>query len=153
MKLRINRNTWKSGSCGEGSTMLLNRQGYQCCLGQVCSQLGVPDDRLLYLTGPSHMLGRAYELEARKKLPEGTLEDIYQKISEVLRLPPLEEHGFLRWDGNSELVQEAIRLNDHPSAINPDYPIDRRTREEWLIELFAKHGHELEFYDGPGPSV
>ena len=50
--LIINRAKWRTGEGGEtqtgkGDTQLLNKQGYMCCLGFRCQQMGVPRKLLL----------------------------------------------------------------------------------------------------------
>lgn len=45
MQFVIDRSTWRCGGesrdkHGKGRTSLLNNDGYMCCLGQVCQQLG-----------------------------------------------------------------------------------------------------------------
>jgi len=49
MKFTIDYETWRCGSDGpnkhgEGSTMLLNGDGYMCCLGQIELQLGATEE-------------------------------------------------------------------------------------------------------------
>lgn len=48
MKFVIDRSKWKNARYGKGWTELLNRQGYMCCLGQVCelacAALTISDD-------------------------------------------------------------------------------------------------------------
>jgi hypothetical protein len=43
--LTIDRSKWKTGDhgnkTGEGYTCLLNKEGYQCCLGFFCEQSGI----------------------------------------------------------------------------------------------------------------
>jgi hypothetical protein len=50
-KLVLDYSKWRSGlrshnQVGRGSTVLRNKEGYMCCLGQWCSQLGVSDEEL-----------------------------------------------------------------------------------------------------------
>jgi hypothetical protein len=57
MEFVINRKTWRCGqngdfSHGEGDTYLLNEQGYMCCLGQMCLQLGVKATNLINTGAP-----------------------------------------------------------------------------------------------------
>lgn len=45
-KFKLSLKEWRSGrkgkyQTGEGFTLLLNQEGYKCCLGQFCEQLGV----------------------------------------------------------------------------------------------------------------
>ena len=53
----IDCNTWRCGDngdykLGEGSTVLLNKEGYMCCLGQVALQLDVHEADLLGVGEP-----------------------------------------------------------------------------------------------------
>lgn len=50
-KLVLDYSKWRSGlrghnSVGLGFTKLKNEEGYMCCLGQWCQQLGVPNEEL-----------------------------------------------------------------------------------------------------------
>ena len=47
MKYIINRSKWKNARWGKGATRMLNAEGYMCCLGQICKQMGMPDVQLL----------------------------------------------------------------------------------------------------------
>jgi hypothetical protein len=56
-KLVLDYSKWRCGggvdnsySLGEGDTRLLNNEGYQCCLGQWCSQIGMHNELLGKLT-------------------------------------------------------------------------------------------------------
>lgn len=56
----IDRSKWRCGGDGEnrrgqGVTLLLNDEGEQCCLGQICSQCGIKDGVLFGVARPSHM--------------------------------------------------------------------------------------------------
>lgn len=42
MTFTIDRSIWRCAHHGRGDTMLANRQGFMCCLGQLSCQLGVP---------------------------------------------------------------------------------------------------------------
>jgi len=57
MKFTIDRSKWRAGgtgdhACGKGQVYLQNRENFQCCLGQISMQLGIPEDALLYKTNP-----------------------------------------------------------------------------------------------------
>ena len=57
----IDRSKWRNGvnginSKGQGITKLLNEEGYMCCLGMVCSQLNISDDKLLRKSHPIDLL-------------------------------------------------------------------------------------------------
>lgn len=56
--LTIDRSKWRTGkenfgSTGEGDTELLNEDGFMCCLGFRCEQMGIPKDLLLYKGTPA----------------------------------------------------------------------------------------------------
>jgi hypothetical protein len=51
MEFVLDVSKWRSGGTGSeklgrGDTLLLNRQGYQCCVGQFLEQCGVPREHL-----------------------------------------------------------------------------------------------------------
>jgi hypothetical protein len=57
--LIINRAKWRTGGnsitfnkTGEGSTALLNKEGFMCCLGFRCHQMGIPKIYLLNVETP-----------------------------------------------------------------------------------------------------
>lgn len=59
MDFTIDRKTWRSGNnspthTGEGETMLLNEEGYMCCLGQCLRQID-PNAELLNKYAPSSL--------------------------------------------------------------------------------------------------
>lgn len=50
-KVIIDRSKWRTGgdsdiATGEGNTLLLNKEGYQCCLGFICEAAGVPREKM-----------------------------------------------------------------------------------------------------------
>ena len=58
--LIINRAKWRTGqdpididfSTGKGDTLLLNKEGFMCCLGFRCHQMGIPKKDLLNVATP-----------------------------------------------------------------------------------------------------
>jgi hypothetical protein len=58
--LIINRAKWRTGgdptpigfSTGKGATALLNGEGFMCCLGFRCHQMGIPKKDLLSISSP-----------------------------------------------------------------------------------------------------
>lgn len=92
--LIIDRAKWRTGGnpilnpnyTGEGSTHLLNDQGYMCCLGFRCEQMGIPEQHLLNVGMPSGLYN---------------LYDIPDLINESGK--------------NSEFAVQAVRINDDPS--------------------------------------
>lgn len=65
--LTINRAKWRTGDgsisnrTGKGFTKLLNTQGYMCCLGFRCNQMGIPKSELLGIFMPDG-LSHKYEI-------------------------------------------------------------------------------------------
>ena len=122
-KFVIDRSKWRSGgpieACrypvGLGLTALLNEQGYMCCLGQVCEQLGVPVKQLLSRGGPSSLADTV-----------------------IKRHPDL--RGFLVDDNgmDTDFATTAMLAND-------DLEQPAEVRESLLIDLFAEQGYTLEF--------
>lgn len=66
--LIIDRSKWRTGHwsvnrTGKGSTRLLNKGGYMCCLGFRCHQMGIPKKDLLDKGAP-------WELSSRWNIPD-----------------------------------------------------------------------------------
>jgi len=59
--LYIDRSKWKTGSSGHGYSRLLNQEGFMCCLGFRCEQMGIPTQELLEQACPSS-LGEVYDI-------------------------------------------------------------------------------------------
>ena len=117
----VNRNTWRCGISGKnsrglGTTYLLNLQGFMCCLGQTCKQVGVPDKKLLEKSYPDYVKIQSDE----KPIRYFTKKD---KNGSII---------------NTKLSQKAIRINDD-SELTPE------VRERKLKSLFSKFKHKLEF--------
>lgn len=56
-KLTLDVSKWRSGGAsvnmiGDGCTLLLNKEGYMCCLGQFCLQAGCTKEEVLERLGP-----------------------------------------------------------------------------------------------------
>lgn len=105
MKFIIDRSTWRCGGNpfdninvrgvdninvrGVGHTVLLNKEGFMCCLGQICIQLGISKNRLSSQIQPDDLnIDIPYLTERR-------LHD-----SNVC---------------NSQLTIEAMNINDNPN--------------------------------------
>lgn len=59
-KIIIDKSKWRTGEYGEyqtgaGSTYLLNPEGYMCCLGFICNQMGAPENDLRKCGEPSDL--------------------------------------------------------------------------------------------------
>lgn len=94
--LIIDRAKWRTGgdlsypnATGEGSTLLLNDEGFMCCLGFRCHQMGIPKNDLLNVGTP------------------GSLSGLYD-------IPDLIEGMYFGCFDNSRFASKAIQLNDDP---------------------------------------
>lgn len=126
-KYIIDRSKWQCGGGGTdtinnevyfhgcGTTHLLNRAGYMCCLGHISLQCGVPQDVLLENGEPCNLLEE--------------LDDVVEKISFLLNDD---------FSDNSILTENAMHIND-------DGLITHAKREQELKDLFAASNIELEF--------
>lgn len=59
-ELVIDRQKWRTGSdgphkTGEGTTQLLNEQGFMCCLGFECLRLGLTEENILQIGEPQEV--------------------------------------------------------------------------------------------------
>ena len=64
--LVINRAKWRTGDyshneTGKGETSLLNKEGFMCCLGFRCNQMGIPKKELLNIGVPA-MLSDKFDI-------------------------------------------------------------------------------------------
>lgn len=62
MQFTIDRSKWRCGTLGAyrqggGETALLNSEGYQCCLGFICEQLGINHHKMLNKAFPLEVTG------------------------------------------------------------------------------------------------
>lgn len=95
--LIINRAKWRTGgttiyndySTGKGYTALLNEEGYMCCLGFRCEQMGIPKENLLGKSSP-------------------------ENLSDDWDIPDL-----IDFEGkNTSFVNEAIKINDNTMLLD-----------------------------------
>lgn len=113
---------WRCGdtsvkALGEGTTHMLNHEGYSCCLGQFALQQGVPSERLLGVADP-------------EDVARGLCNQIYDDafVSEYDSL----YNRMLA----TELANDLIRINDSHST----------SYQEKIVSIRAKleeHGHSL----------
>lgn len=120
--LIIDRAKWRTGHysdnrTGRGDTQLLNDEGYMCCLGFRCLQMGVPEDELLNVTSPGD-LGRKWQVP-----------DL------VLKKPKI-NGGHKDYD--TDFSYEAMDIND-------DIHLTPKEREQKIIKHFAKKNIIVEF--------
>lgn len=119
----VDRSKWRCGAYGpshwehgKGRTALLNEQGYMCCLGFACEQLGVERHALLNTASPGHLT------EYAQNDPKWQ--------SEVDKVKPylLSSGGGDVNDRNSEVVVKCVNINDTKIVQSNEQ------REQLLIE-------------------
>jgi hypothetical protein len=127
-KFIIDRSIWrtgdkpKKGNCvytGEGETKLLNQQGFMCCLGMVCEQMGVPRNHLLDVSEPEDIL---------------TYSSVETISGFLVYKPDVREEEY----SNTVFACDAMNIND-------DVNITSEERETKLKEHFATKEIEIEF--------
>lgn len=127
-KIIIDRSKWRTGGnkngngnqTGNGSTMLLNKDGFMCCLGFECIRLGRSLDDVIYKFSPSSINWGKDNHLVQRKTPEGEVCEIYSYIA------------------TTEFTNIAMGIND-----DPDMTSD--VREQKIKEHFATANIEVEF--------
>lgn len=130
MKFKLDYNVWicgrpldnkhsKNNYLGVGHTELLNCQGYQCCLGQFCEQLGISKELLFRRMNPASVYG----LSGGKSITFVKLDGLNRAYCNLLAI-------------------SAIEIND-----NMDTTISQKVIA--LQKLFKEHGHEIELVNFP----
>jgi hypothetical protein len=127
IKVVIDRAKWRTGqngfnATGKGKTMLLNQEGYMCCLGFCCKAAGVKSEDLLDVLTPER-------LSSARKID----------ISNTgLTVPSISSISNKSIPVNSRLAREAIHINDH-SCSTP------ALKEQQILEVFKDSNFEIEF--------
>jgi hypothetical protein len=122
-KFIIDRSKWRSGgtgrnAVGEGGTRLLNEQGFMCCLGQVCLQLGIDESIVKHRHTPEDIL--KLSTDEKNKLKELSLLKTTEKMT------------------NSEFCYNLMNANDIANLTTAN-------RELQLIHLFNQIDVDIEF--------
>jgi hypothetical protein len=126
-KLIIDRSIWRTGGepengnsvyTGKGSTQLLNQEGFMCCLGMVCEQMGVPRTHFLGVIHPEYVFGLA-------------------KFESI--------NNFLVYKSDVQEDYSNTTFTCFAMDINDDKYITSEKREAKLKEHFATKGIEIEF--------
>ena len=117
--VRIDRSRWRNAGHDMGLTKLLNEQGYMCCLGFACQQLGGLEDKEIYM----------------RASPMGTACSTQRILRNKKLIQYNSRYAYFR---NSLLAEQAMLINDK------DMP--ESERELKLVNLFADHDIKLEFY-------
>ncbi len=84
-KFIIDRSKWRSGgyginAIGKGGTKLLNNEGYMCCLGQICLQLGINESLISLKNSPEDIA--IFSIDEKNKLKEISLLNANTEIIE-----------------------------------------------------------------------
>jgi hypothetical protein len=127
MKFIIDRKKWYRGHY-QGSK-LLRKDGLQCCVGQMCSQLGVPKV-LMKDVGDVRDLIWATDNDRQQKIRDA--------LSNVLIQPQCKSTYFPYDWAPAPWLRDAYGYND-------DAGLTDEEREQHLIRLCEKNGHELQF--------
>lgn len=135
-KLIIDRSIWRTGddsdnATGEGNTALLNHQGYMCCLGMMCEQIGLPRQALLNVPQPHDM---------DMDIDESYLNN-YPALSTLVLLVKITNREGLPEDSYFEGTSFAINA----MKINDNETISSEQREEAITMHFATKGITVEF--------
>lgn len=124
----IYRGSWRRGGDNQiltaelGDTSLYQtRTNMMCCLGQCAFEAGVPLDKLREIGEPAYVDAESI------LIPAGLLSDDYE-------------------DGGRQSL-----FSNRAIAINDDETIGDERREELLVELATRFGHEITFVDGIAP--
>lgn len=120
--LIIDRAKWRIGGegihkTGEGNTALLNDEGFMCCLGFRCEQMGIPKKDLLGAVTPDS-LSELYDIP-----------DLIEKVGSY--------DGYDAYD-DTPFTQEAVNINDN-TDLSPE------EREKAITKHFKKIGVIVEF--------
>jgi hypothetical protein len=124
-KLVIDRSIWRCGQRspfhhGKGFTVLLNDEGYMCCLGQACIQLGMQTETIKYHGTPEEVLREETYLTYKvNSYDEDENEDIVEYF-------------------DTKFSDEAIAINDSKT-------LSRTGRELSLYLLGKRYGILVQF--------
>lgn len=103
----IQRSKWLRGEGNTKSSLLRTEDGKQCCLGQVMSQCGVPDNELREVGEPSDISDQDIEIEALCEWDLGTRHQ-HPSIGRMIEINDDEEtEEFERESRLCELAQQA----------------------------------------------
>lgn len=134
MDFVIDRTKWRCGghrytpqhteARGLGDTLLLNGEGYMCCLGHVALQCGLASRAILNLGNYDDFMSSTwYDAE-------------FEQLSGALVGDATDDDARRR--ALNDFQMKAISINDDRSLSDSE-------REEALIELFASRGHSIRF--------
>jgi len=120
--LIIDRTKWRTGCFNEtrtglGTTQLLNKEGFMCCLGFRCLQMGIPKQHLMDVSMPCN-------------------------LSDNWTIPDL-----LNLDGyNSDFCDRATNINDNSSSTESKEVdlIDLFSEKGITVEFKGKYKHKYE---------
>jgi hypothetical protein len=131
IKVMIDRARWRTGNrsknqTGEGETVLLNSQGYMCCLG-FCLQASKVAKKYLAFSNTPMRAVRAAQLKGEVKNANLFRSQGVQALVDSADIV-----------ANTDLTAKAIRINDN-RLTTP------KQKEKELLELFKESVFEIEF--------
>ncbi len=108
-ELTLDCSKWRCGgfgknTYGQGSTALLNKEGFMCCLGQFGEQLGVPEDLLLDHHVPSE-IDEGYQTLYEQA---GLLNDSLREESLSDTLVAINDNSFSTPEEKIEQIKETL---------------------------------------------
>lgn len=159
MKFTIDRSKWRCGGSdystkrGDGATTMLNSNGYMCCLGQICTQLGVPAQHLRgtpfasYPVDPQGVISQSI-FDSRSRFEEDKIESLAAKLTALGYDTALQ-----LFVGQTVINAQSVHTPSYHNtslsvkaiAINDCITFNDEERESKLKELFKQHGLEIEF--------
>jgi hypothetical protein len=105
-------------------TLLHQPSGKMCCLGFVCQQLGIPEERLDGTDMPAQLVNDYPDIDEKSLI----------------------DAAFTRLTGNRDGEQwNNSPLSIQAANINDDSQLSVAQKEQHLIELFVQNGHTLRF--------
>lgn len=129
IKVVIDRAKWRTGqngfnATGEGKTMLLNPDGYMCCLGFCCKAAGVPDAGLIDRPRPD-----AVSESLKEKLSGMSV--LLEPLAATINTPNFHlKCSSFAWD--------AMEINDCEDT-KPE------EKEQQILEFFKNSNFDIEF--------
>lgn len=128
IKVVIDRSKWRTGTeslnkTGEGPTLLLNEEGFMCCLGFCMNASKVAKKDLLGITVPALVLNAKDSEALSRILRSNGVRSLTKKYSKSF--------------DSSNLAADAMIIND--SSLPP------KEKEQRLLELFKDSVFDIEF--------
>lgn len=153
-KINIPRKKWLRGEGATASKLLRLGDRKQCCLGILCTQIGIPDEVIENKSSLEAWIGGSgigaykprkmydevwqmsdHQLSSNEFLADVTFRDTETTYDDGDYKEPLIRHS---------VIDSFYRVND---ALEKHHHFDVRSREEALTIVFAEIGLQVEFFD------